>query len=202
MEVKELFPVPFFVFRNSEIDNEKLIAQLEVTEAPIHETTTLSMLVNLHNKPEFDYLFSWFRQCVAEVKDYMQFDCDELKISSSWFNVAMPDSGHFINYHRHSMSMLSAVYYATDGAGTSFEDPVIHRSQAQLEVLSKTHKGMETIEAEAGKLVIFPSWMFHQGVPHIQNTRRYIISFNVLPHGKINYNLAHDSRAHIEVKDD
>lgn len=202
MEVKELFPTTFFVFRNSEINNKKLIQQLESTEAEIQETTTLSMMVDLHNKPEFDYLFSWFKECIAEVKEYMEYDCDDLKITSSWFNVAMEQRGHYINYHRHSMSMLSGVYYATDGAGTSFEDPVIHRTQAQLEVLSKKYKGTEVIDAEPGKLVIFPSWLFHQGIPHIQNTRRYIISFNVFPSGKINYNLAHDSKAHIEVKDD
>jgi hypothetical protein len=41
--------------------------------------------------------------------------------------------------------------------------------------------------------------LFHSSTPHFGNEDRYVISFNVMPTGAINYNLATDSVANIEV---
>ncbi len=203
MEVLNLFPTELFVFKNTTVNNQQLISYLDkLDNIQIKKTSTLSMLEDLRKHDEFKELFSWFDQCLNSVKDYMTYDCDSLEITSSWFNVALADYQMYQNVHRHSMSFFSAVYYLTEGAPTLFEDPVIHRTQAQLEVLRFDYHPFYNSNAEPGKLVIFPSWMYHSSLPHYGEKNRYIISFNCLPNGKINHNLASDSRATVRIIND
>lgn len=203
MEVQQLFPTEIFVFNNPAIDNQRLIAELEkLNDVEIKKTSTISMIVDLRNHQEFKELFSWFDQCLNSIKEYMKYDCDRLSITSTWFNVALAGYNMFQNVHRHSMSMWSAVYYLTEGSPTEFEDPVIHRTQAQLEVLRFDYNPFYKVNAEPGKLVIFPSWLYHSSLPHLGDKHRYIISFNCLPDGKINHNLATDSKATLRIVND
>ena len=54
MEVLNLFPVEFFVFKNNEIDNTKLIAELEALDGiEIKQSTTMSLLVDLRKNEKF-----------------------------------------------------------------------------------------------------------------------------------------------------
>jgi len=202
MEKVKLFPTDLFVFRNPTFDNNLMIEHCEKYADRMKESETLSSMRNLHDKTELQPLFSWFKECLEEIRISCHYDCDRFDITSSWFNRAMPHSGMKLNVHRHSMSFFSAVYYLTDGAPTVFEDPVIHRTQAQLEVLrihDEESSPHQTVNAEAGKLVIFPSWLFHFSAPHNGDKDRYIISFNTMPAGDVNYNIATDSVASIEI---
>jgi uncharacterized protein (TIGR02466 family) len=158
------------------------------------------MLADLRKKPEFKELFDWFNVCLEEIRQTMKYDCDKLEITNSWFNVALGGYNMYQNYHRHSMSFYSAIYYATDGAATVFDDPVTQRNHAQLEVLRHEFSPTYISPAEAGKLVIFPSWMYHSSQQHLDSHNRYIISFNTMPTGKINHMLATDSKTEISIK--
>lgn len=199
METVALFPTELFVFRNRKIDNNALIVHLEKYADQVKHSSTISYIRNLHDKEETKELFNWFESCLEEIRVKQKYDCDKFEITSSWFNRALPQAGMSQNYHRHSLSFFSAVYYLTSGSPTVFEDPVIHRTQAQLEVLRHDYMPYEYIQPEPGKLVIFPSWLFHSSIPHVANHDRYIISFNTMPTGHVNYNLATDSVAHITV---
>jgi uncharacterized protein (TIGR02466 family) len=200
MEILNLFPTELFVFQNDTIDNESLVKRTQqLDEIEIKKSTTLSMLYDLRHVQEFDPLFAWFKQCLEEVRVKMEYDCEGFEITNSWFNVALGGYEMFQNYHRHSMSFYSAVYYLTEGSATVFEDPVLHRTQAQIEVLRHNYKPFYESAAIPGKLVIFPSWMYHRSLPHIGANDRYIISFNTMPVGKINHNLATDSKANLKV---
>lgn len=201
MQILETFPTEFFIFENAIIDNQSLIDKIKEIKKTVDENAGhISLLINLKNYSEFNNLISWFEQCLNDIRQHMKYDCDEFKITNSWANCYLAKSGTSINMHRHSMSFLSGIYYLTDGSPTVFEDPVIHRSQAQLEVLRFDYSPHIPIEAQPGKLCIFPSWMFHSSIPHYGSEDRYIISFNSLPSGHINYTMATDSRADIIVK--
>jgi hypothetical protein len=89
------------------------------------------------------------------------------------------------------MSYLSAVYYITDGAPTFFDDPCTPRVYDTLDVWY--HDKMENdwginekIDAEAGKLILFPSWLRHYSGRQMDNYDRWTISFNAFPTGKTN----------------
>ena len=97
------------------------------------------------------------------------------------------------------MSFLSGIYYFTGGASLGFEDPMTPRVMNQLEVLRFDYAPFEFIDPLPGKLVLFPSWLYHWTKPHVDNFDRWNISFNVLPTGKINHTMATDSTAHIKL---
>jgi uncharacterized protein (TIGR02466 family) len=201
MEVVETFPVEFFVFQNNDIDNNQLISFIQSLEnVPAKHSGIISLLHDFRQYKEFDQLFDWFNSCLNQIKECMNYDCETLKITNTWCNVSLANSGMNLGYHRHSLSFFSGVYYLTDGSPTIFEDPVIHRTQAQLEVLRFNYRPEFVVPAQAGKLCIFPSWMFHRSAPHYENNHRYIISFNTLPEGKVNHTLATDSKAEIIIK--
>lgn len=201
MEIKQFFPVEFFVFKNADINNARLISELEkLDNVEIKRTTTISLLVDLRHNEKFKELFDWFEQCLDQIRTTMNYDCEKISITNSWVNVALPKYNMHQNYHKHSMSFYSAIYYLTDGSVTEFEDPVQERSRAQLEVLRENYHPWEKIIPEPGKLVVFPSYVYHRSDTHVGETSRYIISFNTLPSGKINHKLATDSRAEVIVK--
>lgn len=201
MEILNLFPTEIFIFKNLNINNSELILNLEqLDDIQIKHSTTISLLVDLRKHSKFNSLFQWFDECLENVRQHMKYDCDKIEITNSWCNVALPTYEMFQNYHKHSMSFYSAVYYLTTGAPTEFEDPVNERKYGQLEVLRHNYRPYEISLAEPGKLVIFPSWLFHSSLVHRDTEKRYVISFNTLPTGKINHNLATDSKAEIYIK--
>lgn len=199
MQKIEFFPTTFYTFENAVIDNIEIVSKLQKYLDKIKSGNVISSLHSLHNKEEFSELFQWFDTCLEEIREQEKYDCERFQITNSWFNVAFAKSGMAINYHRHSMSFLSGIYYLTEGSPTFFEDPVIHRTQAQIEVLRFDYLPNEKIYPDPGKLVIFPSWMYHYAAPHVDDFDRYIISFNTLPSGAINYNIASDSVADIQI---
>lgn len=203
MVIHDLFPTQLFEFKTDKFDNADLIYKLQhLDNTQIKKTTTVSILYDLRNHPDFADLFAWFHECLEQIRVSQTYDCDAFKITNSWFNVAIDGHQMYQNYHRHSMSYFSAVYYMSSGSPTVFEDPVIHRTQAQLEVLRANFNPEFNVDAEVGKLVIFPSWMYHRSLPHFESNDRYVISFNSLPVGKINHAMATDSKAFIRIDND
>ena len=166
----------------------------------IKRTTTISILYDLRKEADFKELFDWFDACLEEIRVAQKFDCDKIVITNSWFNVALSGYNMYQNYHKHSMSMFSAVYYMTEGSATIFEDPEVHRTESELEVLRHDFSPWYRSVATPGKLIVFPSWLYHMSEPHILSNDRYIISFNTFPSGRINHNLATDSKITLDIK--
>ena len=193
-----IFPTNIYAFKNDSIDNKYYIDLL--SKETLKEHTALSSTENLHCKKEYTELFNWFYECIEQLRQAKRYDCDKIEITSSWANKYYADSGMYHSPHKHSMSMYSGVYYLTKGAATVFEDPVHHRVQAQLEVLRHAFQPFEYIDAEPGKLILFPSWLFHSTTFNHEPIDRWSIAFNTFPAGKINYNLAKDSIAILDVK--
>lgn len=200
MNVVNLFPIEFFEFQNNFIDNQKVIKALEGLEGNRRHGSVISFLEPIHTLPEFSELFNWFHLCLEEIRIKLDYDCDRFEITNSWFNTALAARGMHQNYHKHTMSFFSAVYYLTPGSPTVFEDPVIQRVQGQIEVLRKNYHPFASFHAVPGKLLVFPSWVFHQTPPHMEEYNRYIISFNVLPTGNINSGAGGDSKCYISLR--
>lgn len=197
----ETFPTEIFIFKNDFVDNNAIIRKLKQKQSHVKLGTNLSYLNDIHNQEEFKNLTDWFDHCLEEIRTQLNYVCEKIEITRSWYNCAEAGRGQHQNYHKHTMSFYSAVYYLTHGAPTYFEDPVIQRTTAsQIEVLRLHYNPTIAIDAEPGKLVVFPSWMFHQTPPHVENFDRWIISFNTLPTGKIN-NIGHDASCYISIKE-
>jgi len=202
MNTRDIFPTQIFTFQNNHIDNQELISNIDSLECPqVKHSGVISILHDAKRDAKFVGLFNWFNDCLEKVKNNLLYDCESFQITNSWINICLPQSGMALNFHRHSLSFYSGIYYFTEGASTVFEDPVLHRTQAQIEVLRSNYQPTFIEPAEPGKLCLFPSWLYHGTQAHWDNHRRVIMSFNTLPSGKINYNTATDSKARITVND-
>jgi len=192
----KLFPVKIREYRKPEDDiHEHLVEYFKdypsqmanFPEGVVTSRPDLHKCANIH----VSRLVMWFNECLAEYRNQYQLYCDSLTISQCWFNHAPPKSGVGHPLHRHPMSYVSAVYYMTEGAPTAFDDPCTPRVYDSLDI--HMHKEMEaewgineTISAEPGKLIIFPSWLRHFSGRHFEDYDRWTISFNAFPDGKVN----------------
>ena len=191
------FPVEVVEYQESEKDYSSIIDLLR--NETFKEHSAFSSIKDLHVDSKYDNVFKFVNECLEDYRTRFKYDCDKLEVSSSWCNYSEPMSGMNHQFHRHSMSFISGVFYFTGGAAIGFEDPVVPRVMNQIEVLRKDYLPFNFIDPAPGKLILFPSWLYHWTKPHQDNFERWNISFNVLPTGRINYNMATDSTAHIEL---
>ena len=111
-------------------------------------------------------------------------------IGNMWANVNR--SGHGNEYHSHPGSYWSGVYYVDDGGIAAdpslggeleFMDPrgtVPLMNAPHLRIAGNLSAGAtERIRPKPGKLVMFPSWVFHQVRPYHGNAERISIAFNL-----------------------
>jgi len=192
----KVFPVEIYEFHNKDIDNENLIERLKSRRNPSHGITSTN---DVHDDPLFNDLFGWIDQCLDRIVEDNRYDMDKLSVTSSWSNCAESNAGLASHAHKHSMSMFSGVYYCTHGAPILFEDPLHQRLHAQIEVLQHDYEPLIALPPYPGKLIVFPSWMYHSTEPHYEDYDRWVVAFNTLPSGNINVNLARDSIANITI---
>ena len=138
-----------------------------------------------------DEMCGFFETCLEEYRMHHKLFCDKLDISLCWFNHAPANSGYGHPLHRHPMSYVSAVYYVTEGAPTFFEDPCTPRTYDTLDVFKQGHIDSdwginEKVDAEPGKLIIFPSWLKHYSGRQMETYDRWTVSFNAFPTGRVN----------------
>jgi uncharacterized protein (TIGR02466 family) len=106
----------------------------------------------------------------------------ELAMTDCWINIMPHQVVHGL--HLHPLSTLSGTYYVKTPAGCSgikFEDPRLDRFMAappRKADCRPEHRAWQTIKAEAGKVVLFESWMRHEVPPNPLVAERVSISFN------------------------
>ena len=111
-------------------------------------------------------------------------------IGNMWANINR--SGDANEYHSHPGSYWSGTYYVDDGGidadpalGGELEfldprGPVPLMNAPHLRIAGNLSAGStERIRPRAGKLVMFPSWVFHQVRPYHGTVERISIAFNL-----------------------
>lgn len=200
MEVIKLFPIEFFRFTNQQFCSLEIVDYIQSLQVSPKFSSNISYQIPLHRDQKLAGLFDWFHICLEQIRDTQKYDCDKFNISSSWYNQSLKNQGMHQTYHKHTNSFFSGIYYLSGGSPTVFEDPVIPRTMTQLEVLRKDHSPFERTMAVPGSLIIFPSYVFHHSPPHVENFDRHVISFNVLPTGKINSSADADASIILELQ--
>ena len=142
---------------------------------------------DIHKEPEMEPLINFFLDAVDDVRSELFLQVDELRISLAWANFSPSGSGSGHPLHRHPYSYLSGVFYFTEGSDTVFQDPVDIRNLDTLEIIRDDFDGpYANFQAERGKLLVFPGWLRHFSNPNPVGADRYTMSFNTLPHGRVN----------------
>lgn len=105
-----------------------------------------------------------------------------LAMTDCWVNIMPHQVAHGL--HIHPLSTISGTYYVKTPkgcAGIKFEDPRLDRFMAappRRAGCHASHRLWQTIPAEAGKVVLFESWLRHEVAANPLAAERVSISFN------------------------
>ena len=140
---------------------------------------------NLHEDEDWTPLLEWCKDQAIEFWNSIGWKCDKLICCQAWVNDMSNNSK--INWHRHSNSMISVVYYldvTEDSGGTIFQS-----TKNPLETMIQTEVGATTpytigefyMPAIQDTAVIFPSYMNHTSRINTKPTQRFTVSMNFMP---------------------
>ena len=146
--------------------------------------------VNLHKEEAYTQLVSAIEDELAFISEDSGFDPGyRLDVETMWAIINGPGSSN--TAHIHPKSHLSGVYYiqAPKRCGNiDFTDPrtmllMDQPSYIQGKTRKKSRWTKVNFTPEPGKLVIFPSWLYHSVAPNLsdqtgKDAHRVIISFN------------------------
>jgi uncharacterized protein (TIGR02466 family) len=106
----------------------------------------------------------------------------KLEMTDCWVNIMPHQVVHSL--HLHPLSTISGTYYARTPRKCStikFEDPRLSKFMAappKIANASAASRAHVTYQAEAGKLVLFESWLRHEVGANQAATDRVSVSFN------------------------
>ena len=201
MKTLNLYPVQVYEFHfPGNASHYAEVIESDSTLTQRHDSGVFTTYFDAHKTGAYAEVAHFIRGCLDQIQEDNNFACSGFEITSMWGNYF--SDGVAMSPHRHANSYWSGVLYLSDGAPTVFFDPIQQRAAGQFELfrlpkfndgISQNAEHIETISAEAGKLIIFPSWLMHE--TGVSQGDRYSISFNSLPMGVINGGIAN-----IEVK--
>ena len=147
--------------------------------------TSYNSVSRMHQmSPTFAQLERTLNRHVRTFARALQLDLEgrELSMTECWVNI-MPH--HVVHgLHLHPLSTISGTYYVQTPKGCSaikFEDPRLDRFMAappRRQDCKPEHRPWFLVPAEAGKVVLFESWLRHEVAPNPAKTERVSISFN------------------------
>jgi uncharacterized protein (TIGR02466 family) len=106
----------------------------------------------------------------------------EVRMTDCWVNIMPRSAAH--SMHLHPLAFLSGTYYVATPPGCpglKFEDPRLDRFMAappRLPGARKANQAHVTYPAEAGRLILFESWLRHGVAQNRVDAERISISFN------------------------
>ncbi len=183
-----LFPTPLFSFQltdHTEMDQRllKVIRQLQVQDAGRVASNVLGWHSrgNLFDLVEFQPFQALVTSAIAECAQAMGYEQVPIRPANCWANVNPQYASNKI--HDHANCLFSGVYYlqTPENCGNlMFYDPREARTFYKPSVNNFTAYTADAVahQAQAGLLLIFPSWLKHGVEPNLSTTDRISLSFN------------------------
>lgn len=173
---------PFFEFRYPNLEKvDRILTQVEEMEYAKNDINVISV------NPFYDgEMFTWFNECLTMIRDQYYSETVNLTIVDSWANKTKLNQQH--HFHHHPNSIVSGILYLTDceSSKTVFTYPNPWFKQCLFLRFAKLNVDRNlklTIKPEKGKLILFPSTVFHETEVLKENMIRYSISFNTFVTG-------------------
>jgi uncharacterized protein (TIGR02466 family) len=134
--------------------------------------------------PTFERLERGLRRHLKAFVNALELDMTgrELAMTDCWVNIMPLQVAH--SMHLHPLSTISGTYYVQTPRGTpglKFEDPRLERFMASPPRRADArpeNQPWSIVPAEAGKLVMFESWLRHEVPANTVPGERVSISFN------------------------
>ena len=150
-------------------------------------------------------LFTWPEPCIQELRKFMLESVFRVAMAASetvreefallslnnhtWFHITRP-TGYFVA-HNHALASWSAVYCVKDGADTAGElrggllrlFDTRAGADAYLDLATQRLRqpfivGDLDLQLQAGQLVVFPSYLFHEVTPYYGSDTRITVASN------------------------
>lgn len=115
-------------------------------------------------------------------------EVEDIGISDSWGNIF--SHGESMRYHKHNNSYICGNFYLSEGSLLNIIS-TIHGGL--FDIMPRIVKEEENIRAwksfnvrpKPGRIVLFPSGLYHCVLPSKSQEKRYSIAFNAVPLGQI-----------------
>ena len=139
--------------------------------------------VAIHKKPEFAMLARLVRDVCQHIATELHYDTSApLDIDSMWSIINEPGASN--RAHIHPGSLWSGVYYvkaATGSGDIEFTDPRAANLMRQPRYTSRPGEcdPAKTYKPVPGRILVFPSWLYHMVHPNLSDEDRVIVSFNL-----------------------
>ena len=139
--------------------------------------------VAIHKKPEFAMLARLVRDVCQHIATELHYDSSApLDIESMWSIINEPGASN--RAHIHPGSLWSGVYYvqaATGSGDIEFTDPRAANLMRQPRYTSRPGAcdPAKTYKPVPGRMLVFPSWLYHMVHPNLSDEDRVIVSFNL-----------------------
>jgi uncharacterized protein (TIGR02466 family) len=143
-----------------------------------------------NREPEIQELVAGLKQCIQDYGARLQHDTSHpllarrrnlVKFAASWSVRLWPRGYHTM--HVHPLGWLSSAYYVqvppevsesdANGGGIKFGEPDIE--------IGAQGAARRIIQPQVGRLILFPSYMWHGTVPFKSGTSRMTVAFDVVP---------------------
>jgi uncharacterized protein (TIGR02466 family) len=147
--------------------------------------TSYNSVARMHElSPTFATLRKYLDRHVQKYVRTLEWEMEgrELAMTDCWVNIMPHRVVHSL--HLHPLSAISGTYYVQTprGApGLKLEDPRLDRFMAappRKADAKQINKPWVVVPAEAGRLVLFESWLRHEVAPNPAKQERVSISFN------------------------
>ena len=147
--------------------------------------TSYNSVSRMHEvSPTFASLARELDRHVRKFANALQLDTESrpLAITDCWVNIMPHQVVHGL--HLHPLSTISGTYYVQTPKGSSgikFEDPRLDRMMAappRRPDAPPEQRPWYVVQAEAGTVVLFESWLRHEVAPNPVKSERISISFN------------------------
>ena len=195
IRVHKLFPVPVFEqklvnFESLNLELENYIFELKKKNPDGQKRSNAggwhSPFFNINESEVIKKFISSFKDSLPVImSDHMgwQISKEKIKILEMWSIINSKNT--FNVQHNHPNSLLSAAYYvkAKKNSGQiKFFDPkemkvMYHPSISKFNEISAE---VVKIEPEEGKLLLFPSYLYHAVDENLSDEDRIVISFNLI----------------------
>jgi uncharacterized protein (TIGR02466 family) len=127
-------------------------------------------------------------QILSSSKKYLHntgFEVEDVQISNSWGYITGLGNTDY-NFHSHSNSLISGVFYLTEGSPLLFKTD-LHRNASYKTSLNSPHQipfSYYEVYPQTGLLVLFPSHLEHSVLKNNKDIKRISIAFNIIPKGE------------------
>jgi uncharacterized protein (TIGR02466 family) len=173
-ELKLLFPTPVVEIKISDmhmLDSLKnsLHSLKKNNDGVIHNTFFWQSHDNIMDRPEFLRLKALIAQETNSVLDELKVVRDGFYINNMWGNIALRSHSHM--EHIHPNSYISGLLYINIPKGSSrtvFSDPrghAPHMIEPDYSVKNTLNAGVEYVDTEKGRMLIWQSWLPHSVEP-------------------------------------